>query len=348
MNRLDGIRGALLAVVVGLLAAAPAFAASDAWITTKAKMKLYTTEGVSGTAINVDTMDGTVTLHGKVRSADEKSKAEQVVRAIDGVKGVRNLLAVVTAAHEEAVETSDASLKDKVEKAIEKDSSLADSSIKVQSVNNGVVLLGGKASSLTDHLRALEVAAAVPGVRRVASEVQSPDTLSDAEIYRERAPGESGEQGGVSGAVSDMWITSATKLRLLADSRVPGLGVNVDTRGGEVTLFGIVPSPAAKTAAGDDAREVSGVKRVVNALEVVPSAAQESVKARDEDVRSQVEGAIDARTDLEKADIEVEVQNGVARLTGTVGSQEQRLAAAVVARQTAGVRSVRDELRIGR
>ena len=32
-------------------------ATSDAWITTKAKMALLTTEGVSGTSVNVDTYD---------------------------------------------------------------------------------------------------------------------------------------------------------------------------------------------------------------------------------------------------------------------------------------------------
>jgi osmotically-inducible protein OsmY len=37
-----------------------------------------------------------------------------------------------------------------------------------------------------------------------------------------------------------MWITSATKMRLLADSQPPALDINVDTREGIVTLFGIV------------------------------------------------------------------------------------------------------------
>ena len=59
---------------------------------------------------------------------------------------------------------------------------LKSSQIAVQSVNQGVVLLAGTATTLSAHLRAVEVVAGVPGVRRVASEVQSPDTLADAEI----------------------------------------------------------------------------------------------------------------------------------------------------------------------
>jgi osmotically-inducible protein OsmY len=75
-----------LALVLGAALAAPAGAAMpDAWITTKTKLALLTTEGVSGTAIHVDTILGKVTLHGKVRSAEEKAKAESIAKKIDGV-----------------------------------------------------------------------------------------------------------------------------------------------------------------------------------------------------------------------------------------------------------------------
>ena len=60
---------------------------------------------------------------------------------------------------------------------------------------------------------------------------------------------------------SDMWITSATKMRLLADSQTPALDINVDTLAGVVTLFGIVPLQEAKAAAEADAHKVSGVKQ---------------------------------------------------------------------------------------
>ena len=45
-----------------------------------------------------------------------------------------------------------------------------------------VLLLGGKADSLTDAYEAVEVASHVDGVVRVASEIQSPDELGDAEL----------------------------------------------------------------------------------------------------------------------------------------------------------------------
>ena len=292
------IRLAVLAAAIGLPAPATNAAEKpDAWITTKAKIALLTAKDVSGTAINVDTIDGRVTLQGKVSSAKEKAKAENAVRQISGVKEVRNLLQVVPESRQKTVKASDADLKKQVEKTLKDDESLAHSSISVHSVNAGVVVLAGKASSMEAHLRAIEDARGVPGVREVSSEVQSPDRLADEEIRRDEdkmARGE-GRTGTAKGAISDSYITSATKLRLFADSKTPALDINVDTHRGVVTLFGMVPSSEAKAAAEADARKVSGVRRVVNELQVVASAKQPEVKARDEDIEREVKKALDAR-----------------------------------------------------
>jgi osmotically-inducible protein OsmY len=338
------IQASLLAVVLSAALAVSAGAATpDAWITTKTKLALLTTEGVSGTAIKVDTVLGRVTLHGKVRSTEEKAKAETITQKIEGVKSVHNLLQVVAPQHEKAMQVSDDALKQRVEQALQADPSLKSSQITVQSVNQGVVLLGGTAQTLSAHLRAVEVAAGVPGVRRVASEVQSPDTLADAEIWRESTPQPLGEGYGVWDTASDIWITSATKMRLLADSQTPALDINVDTWGGVVTLFGIVPSQQAKAAAEAEARKVSGVKRVENELQVVASAKQAAGKVRDEELERTVKQAFDT-PDLK--DISIEVKNGVVRLTGTVPSGARRLEAAVAARAVPGVRAVEDDLRL--
>jgi osmotically-inducible protein OsmY len=45
--------------------------------------------------LNVDTVNGAVTLHGKVASAAAKQKAADVAQSIVGVKTVSNLLQVV-------------------------------------------------------------------------------------------------------------------------------------------------------------------------------------------------------------------------------------------------------------
>jgi len=163
-----------LAVVLTTLVAAPAFAdTNDVWLTSKAKIALLTTDGVSVTGVNVDTADGAVTLHGKVKTDAEKEKAALTVRGVDGVKSVRNLLQVVPDTFKSAVKASDEAVKDGVETALKADKRVE--GVKVASVNNGVVLLSGKASTLVEKLRAIELAWNIDGVSRVASEIETGD-----------------------------------------------------------------------------------------------------------------------------------------------------------------------------
>ncbi len=167
----------LVAVALALgvcLSGAPAMAADtpDTWITMKTKIALMTTDHVSAADLNVDTVNGVVTLHGKVATEGEKSKAEQVASKIDGVKSVKNLLQIVPSSKREVVDRSDADVKDAVQSAFKANAKVKDSGVSVASVNKGVVLLSGKAKSLESHLEAVQVASAVKGVRRVSTEVQ--------------------------------------------------------------------------------------------------------------------------------------------------------------------------------
>jgi hyperosmotically inducible protein len=336
------ITTAALALAALTLTSVPsAFAApTDAWITSKAKIALLTTEDVSVTAINVDTVDGRVTLHGKVRTEAEKKKAADTVAKIDGATEVKNLLQVVPASKEAAVEKSDEQITTGVKDAFAKDRALSSSGINVQSVNKGVVLLAGETPSMTTHLRAITTAAAVPGVRRVATEVKGGEQIADVEVgqqTRDRI-----ETGGAKAGdtVSDAWITSATKLRLLANSETPALDINVDTTAGQVTLFGIVPTSAAKATAEAEARKVSGVKGVNNDLQVVAASKQDAVAAKDEDIESAVEQALERRQAVTGDAIAVDVKAGVVRLTGTVPNEAARVTAATTARATKGVKAV--------
>ena len=163
------------ALALGLcLSGTPALAADtpDALITMKTKIALMTTDHVSAADLNVDTVNGVVTLHGKVATEGEKNKAEQVTTKIDGVKSVKNLLQIVPNAKREIADRADADVKEAVQAAFKANDRVKDSGISVASVNKGVVLLAGKAKSVESHLEAVQVAYAVKGVRRVSTEVQ--------------------------------------------------------------------------------------------------------------------------------------------------------------------------------
>lgn len=162
---------ALIGTIVVAGAAAAGAGVKDSWITTKAKIALLTTAGFSVNGANVDTIHGNVTIHGKVATAEDRTRAEQTVRKVKGVKTVNNLLEVVPGDVKELVAANDSDVKERVEASLKADSTMKD--VKVASVNNGVVLLSGKADGLTEKLRAIENAYSVNGVRRVASEIQT-------------------------------------------------------------------------------------------------------------------------------------------------------------------------------
>ncbi len=70
----------------------------DAWIHTKIVAKLIGDADTPERKINVDVVDGAVTLRGTVDTAEAKSEAERISKETDGVKKVTNQLKVAPAA----------------------------------------------------------------------------------------------------------------------------------------------------------------------------------------------------------------------------------------------------------
>jgi osmotically-inducible protein OsmY len=172
---------ALLSLGPGTSSAAAADT-PDAWITAKTRIALMTTEGIDSWDLDVDTNVGVVTLHGKVETAAAKAAAERETRRLDGVKEVKNLLQVVSRPAREATNDADEVIEDRVEDALDGTAALKNSGIRVASVNKGVVLLTGTTDTVDLHLKAIETAHAVKGVRRVSSDVR---------VKYDKAPGKS-------------------------------------------------------------------------------------------------------------------------------------------------------------
>ena len=160
---------ALVAALVAISSVAAHADVKDSWITTKSTIALLTMDGFSVNGANVDTLNGKVTIHGKVATAADRTKAEQTVLKVDGVKSVKNLLLVVPEKAMMAAISTDAEVKGRVEASLKTDAKMDD--VKVASVNSGVVLLSGKAEDINQSLRAIQNAYTVAGVHRVASEI---------------------------------------------------------------------------------------------------------------------------------------------------------------------------------
>ena len=158
-------------MLLGFSARQASAARPDSWITTKARIALLTTDGAGRSAVKVDTQHGHVTLHGKVGTEAQKDVAGTTVKALEGVKSVRNLVQVVPETSTAAVKASDSDVKKTVEVALKSHKSL--DGIKVESVDNGLVLLEGSTKTLALKLRAIETAYDCSGVRQVASKIET-------------------------------------------------------------------------------------------------------------------------------------------------------------------------------
>ena len=345
MTSVSGRRFVLLCLIVLVARSADAAGwVSDGWITAKTKIALFTTEELATSEIAVDTVDGRVTLYGKVPAAAQNQKAEDVAKQISGVREVRNLLQIVPPQHAEAVQETDAKIQHDVAEGLAKDPPLAGSGIQVASVAAGVVVLGGTAHNSVELLRALDVVRHVRGVRRVQSTVAIAAGDPDLDIWSHHELRQDGR--GVLDAASDLWLTAEARLRLLADPRLHGLEISVDCRDQMITLFGIVPSPQAKRAAEQDARQVSDVRAVHNELQVVPTSRLPIVRARDNQLAQKVTEALYQRAEMKHAGVNVTVRNGVVRLSGTAPSQQHRIFAATAAHAVPGVRAVEEDIKV--
>jgi hyperosmotically inducible protein len=66
----------------------------DTGITTLVKSRFFEDKDVAGSAISVETLNGTVMLSGFAKSTLERNKAETIARGVRGVTSVKNEIAV--------------------------------------------------------------------------------------------------------------------------------------------------------------------------------------------------------------------------------------------------------------
>jgi len=66
----------------------------DAAITTAVKARFIDNKDVDAASIKVETLNGTVMLSGFAKNALEKTTAESIARRVNGVKSVKNEIAI--------------------------------------------------------------------------------------------------------------------------------------------------------------------------------------------------------------------------------------------------------------
>jgi hyperosmotically inducible protein len=144
----------------------------------------------------------------------------------------------------------DAALLTSVKSALASDSTTEAREINVD-VNRGVVKLAGFVDTSKEKQQAGDIARGVDGVQSVQNDITVKKGDSSA-----------GE------IVDDSILTAKVKAALIADSDTKAHQINVETMNGVVQLSGFVDDAAAKSAATNVAKSVTGVKDVKNELSI--------------------------------------------------------------------------------
>jgi hyperosmotically inducible protein len=144
--------------------------------------------------------------------------------------------------------------------------------------------------------------------------------------------------------IDDATITAKVKLKLIEDPITKARKIDVDTVNGVVTLTGAVENEKEIKRAIEIARNVKGVKKVVNNLRVEKRGIISYLS--DKEITTKVKLKLIEDPDLKALSIDVDTVNGVVTLTGTVTSEYQKKKAVEHAKSVSGVIKVIDNLQI--
>ena len=140
--------------------------------------------------------------------------------------------------------------------------------------------------------------------------------------------------------ITDSGITTAVEGGLKLDKGVFPNDVDVSTSQGIVTLSGSVDNLLAKERAVMAAKSIRGVREVIDKITVTP------VSRSDEDIRKDIQTALQQDPATESYQTTVSVQGAVATLTGSVGSYAEKQLATRIANGVKGIKEVRNDVTI--
>ena len=241
-------RTKMLAALALLAFSTPVFAANmDSRIELSARQTHVFKTYLQGENIKIQAKDGAVTLTGIVSDDYHKSLARETVAGLPGVTSVDNRLEIKGAA---PTANSDAWLRDKVKVTLLFHRSV--STMTEVDVKDGIVTLRGAADSQTQKDLTSDYARDVEGVKNVQNAMVVTQTPKKALTIGEK--------------IDDASITAQVKMTLLYHRSTSALNTKVETKGGEVTLYGKARTAAELNLASKLASDVNGVTNVNNRM----------------------------------------------------------------------------------
>lgn len=204
-----------------------------------------------GDDIKIQSKDGAVTLTGIVAEESRRGLARETVAGLPGVRSVDNKLEVKGAS---PTPNSDAWLGQKVRATLLFHRNVSAATTEVN-VKDGIVTLRGAAASQAQKELTTEYARDVDGVKDVNNEMTVSMT-SKTTIER------------VVGKIDDASITAQVKMTLLFHRATSTLNTKVETKNGEVTLYGKASNAAEKDLVNKLVTDINGVQSVNNRITI--------------------------------------------------------------------------------
>lgn len=316
----------ILAIVFMLLPwqSAPAREVSDKEITSAVNASLLIDNAVSANSIHVLTNDGIVDLSGKVNNVLAKDRAEVITAATVGVRAIINRINVAP-----ATMPPDDELEMTVRNALRSDPAVYAWEIDA-SAENGFVTLTGEVDSYAKKELAETVAKGVTGIIGIENNIEVEYQLNRL----------------------DHEIENEIVARLENEVRVNNILVDVEVDEGAVELSGTVGSLSEKNLL-NSLSWVSGVNSVDSDDLTIRWWArdemrrtEEFINRSDEEVEKSVEDALAYDPRVTSFNLNVVAVNGVVNLSGQVDNLAAKVAAEQTARNTIGVTTVKNYIKV--
>jgi len=145
---------------------------------------------------------------------------------------------------------------------------------------------------------------------------------------------------------ADTWIGRKVKLSLLFHSNVDYGNTTVEVKNAVVTLKGVASSMAQKELTTEYAKDIEGVKAVINEMTVKAAPAVPERTAGeiidDASVTAQVKTAMSTHRSTSSLKTKVETRNGEVTLTGIVKNEAEKSLVTKLVTDIKGVKSVKN------
>lgn len=270
----------ILLIAASILPASGAFALdklSDEWREIAISNRIGFNDVLEYYEIQTEVKDHVAVISGEVSSDAEKSLAEEIAKNVEGINGVVNNIKVdedklyVRKTNSMSQRINDATTTARVKSRLLWSNGVPGTSVHVNT-ENGIVTLSGEVPLPAQKELAERLALKTSGVWGVTNNVVSVSQkrAKIGSVDMNKVSSNAGDMVDTAGKeISDAWIDTkvTASLNFTRSLNVRDLGIK--TNAGVVTLTGNAYNAADKELASEIAKDIRGVKSVVNLIKTL-------------------------------------------------------------------------------